>query len=182
MNKMSGVFPNETTIYIVSANTNASTLTAADAVKGEISDWSLTGFNQESDYKNLFGGQLEIEKPRTNGEIQFSVSVNNSASSTLDRWDLFNFSDGTSSSETSNQMVYISFYTDSKLKFYAFNNTKVTTGDTKMTADAELNKSVTLKGAAVTPLGVSNLRTSTITGSTLIGNNNSFINGVWSSD
>jgi len=179
---MAGVFPNETTIYIVAANTNASSLASSDAVKGEISSWSQSGFGQKSDYKNLFGGQLEIEKPREAGEMSFDVSVNNAAASTLDRWDTYNFSDGTSASETQNKMVYIGHYTGGKLKVLALNNVRVTTGDTEMNADEELMKSVTLECASTTPLGTANLRTSTIAGSTLEGNDSAFLNGVWSSN
>ena len=178
---MAGVFPNETTIFIVAANTDASSLALTDAVKGEISDFKQSGLEEDTTIKDVFGGQIEIEKPRSQGEISFNVSVQNTAGSVLDRWDKFRFSDGTSASESVIKQVYIQHYTNSLLKVFCVNNCRVTTGDTSMNANEELQKSITLKFNAVTPLGVANLRTSTISGSTLVANSNAFVNGVWSS-
>jgi hypothetical protein len=47
-----------------------------------------------------------------------------------------------------------------------------------MNAEEELMMSVTFKCNAQTPLGVSNVRTSTISGSTMVANANTFLN--WS--
>lgn len=179
---MAGVFPNETSIYIVAANTDGSALTANDKVVGEIRNFKISGLEQEDDLKNVFGGQISIEKPRTKGEISFDVSVQNTAASTLDRWDALKFPNGLSSDETGIKMVYISHYSNSLLKFLAMNNCRCEVSETTMNADEELMKSVTLRFNAVTPLGTANLRTSTISGTTLVGNSNAFINGVWSSN
>lgn len=159
---MAGVFPNETYIYIVNANTNGSALATSDMVVGEIRDFKISGLEQENDYKNLFGGQLEIEKPRGNGEVSFSISVSNTAVSTLDRWDNYKFPTGKSSDETANKAIFISHLSNGLWKTVAVNNARITTLDTEMNADEELMKSVTFKFAATTPLGVSNLKTSSV--------------------
>ncbi len=167
---MAGVFPNETSIFIVAADVNGSAVTTASKIVGEIKDFKISGLEQENDYKNLFGGQLEIEKPRSNGEVSFSISVANTAASVLDRWDNYKFPTGKSTDETSNQAVFISHLSNGIWKTVAINNAKVTTLDTEMNADEELTKSITLKFAAVTPLGVANLRTSALAYSTTFFN------------
>ena len=175
---MAGVFQNETKIYICAVNTNGSAVAAADGVVGEIRNFKISGMEEVSDLKNVFGGQIEIEKPRTRGEISFDVSVSNTAGSTLDRWDKLKFPNGISSDETLQKTIWIEHYSNSLLKVYGINNARCEVGDTTMNADEELMKSVTLKFNAVTPLGVANVRTSTISGSTIPANANAFMN--WS--
>jgi hypothetical protein len=181
---MGGVFPTETSIYIVAANTNASALSTTDKISGEISNFELSGLNIDPEYKNLFGGQLEIVKPRGEGELTFDISVSNTVASSFHRWSNMDFpTTGTSIDTPASKMVYISFYSNSLLNVLALNNAKVTTHDTSMSAEEELQKSVTLKFAYMTPLGTANVRASTVSGTTLVGNTVAFLNaGVWSSN
>lgn len=178
---MAGVFPSEMAIYIVAANVGSSALAASDKISGEISNFSITGADQENEFKNLFGGQLEITKPRGNGEVSFDISASNTLASRLDFWDLAKFPGGLSNADSVGKCVYISAFSNAFLKVFAMNNAKVVVGETNMTAEDELQKTVTLRFAYATPTGAANLRTSTISGATLVGNASAFFSSNWTS-
>lgn len=164
---MGGVFQNDVSIYIGAADTVGSAIaTAVNKIIGEISNFSISGLEQENEFKQLFGGQLEIEKPRSNGTISFDISVSNVAASALDRWDLYKFPTGLSSEETANKAIVIAAISNGIWKTIAINNARVTELTTEHSADGELTKSVTFSFAATTPLGVANLKTSTLAPST----------------
>jgi hypothetical protein len=164
---MGGVFQNDVSIYIGAADTVGSAVASAtNKIVGEISNFSIGGLDQENDYKQLFGGQLEIEKPRSNGTVTFDVSVSNVATSAFDRWDLYQFPTGLSSEETANKCIVIAAISNGIWKTIAINNARITSLETEHSADGELTKSVTFSFAATTPLGVANLKTSTLAPST----------------
>ncbi len=164
---MAGVFPSETLIFIADADTAGSAgAVAANGIVGEIRNFKVSGMEQENEVKNVFGGQIEIEKPRTKGEISFDISVSNAYASSLERWDLMKFPTGTSADETVGKAVFIQHSTGGKYLSIAINNAKTEVGETEMNADEELTKSVTLRFNAVTEAGVANLRTSAVAAST----------------
>jgi hypothetical protein len=159
---MGGVFQNDVSIFIAPAGTNGSAVTVAHKIAGEISNFKVSGLEQENDYKQLFGGQLEIEKPRSPGTVSFDVSVSGLAASTLDRWDLYKFPTGLSTDETANKAIFIASLVDGVWKTVAINNARITTLDTEHSADGELTKSATFSFAASTALGAANLKTSAL--------------------
>lgn len=175
---MAGVFRDETSIYILANDVSGSTATANDQIKGEVRSFKVSGGEQEQDTKYCFGGDITIEKPRTPLEISMDISIQNTAGSVLDRWDKYKYPNGIATDDTPIKSLWVSHYTNSLLKVRGFNNIRVTSLETDMNAEEELMMSVTFKCNAQTPLGVSNVRTSTISGSTMVANANTFLN--WS--
>ena len=100
--------------------------------------------------------------PRSQFEISFDVIVQNSAASTLDRWDTFKCAtDGTS------KAIYIEHNSNSLYKTFAFNNAKAITWEPTMAADDMLRGTMTFKFSATTELGAANLKTSAAAKSTI---------------
>lgn len=60
-------------IYIADANTDVSTLSASDVIKGEIREYSFDGAEQEFEIENVFGGQIDIINPRTAATIELTI-------------------------------------------------------------------------------------------------------------
>lgn len=172
---MAGVFQNETSIYILAEDVSGSTATAADKIVGEIRNWKVSGGELETDVKHCFGGDIEIEKPRTPIEVSMDISVQNTYGSTLDRWDKFKYPNGVATDESATKSLWITHYTNGLLKVRGYNNIRVTSLETDMNAEEELMMSITFKTPALTELGATNIRTSTITGSTIVGNGSDFL-------
>lgn len=165
---MGGIFPSDTSIYIAAADTVASALAASDKIAGEIEKWNLTGGNQEIEAVPVIGGFVDKEKPREQFEISFDVIVQNTAASTMDRWDTLKFgSTLKSSGEGSAKMIYVQAQgaTTSLWKVFAFNNCRAVTWEPEMSADDMLRGTITFKFSPTTSTGVSNLATSTVTSS-----------------
>jgi len=173
---MAGIFRDETSIYLLTASVSGSTATAGDVIKGEIRSFKVSGGEQDVDTKYCFGGDLDIEKPRTPLEISMDISVQNTSASVLDRWDKLKYPNGVATDEAPIKSLWVSHYTNSLLKVRGFNNIRVTSLETDMNAEEELMMSVTFKCSSQTPLGVSNVHTSTISGTTIVANANAFLN------
>lgn len=160
------VFPNEVSIFIQAANTNGSALVAGDKVIGEITNWKINGGSIAKDLVNVFGGQLDIRKPREMIEISFDIYANNLYTSALQRWHTANMSDGTSASLPVQKTVFLSAYSNSNWQTFAFNYADVTTSDIEQAADEALKQTITLKVVPVSTLGVANMKSSTLAYST----------------
>ena len=161
-----GVFPNETNIFIQSANVNGSALVAGDKIIGEITNWKVNGGAISKDLVNVFGGQLDIRKPREMVEVSFDIYTSNLYSSTVDRWNSYNFSDGTSSSLPIQKSIFISSLSNSLWRTIAVNYADITTSEPEMAADDALKFSVTFKVVPLSTLGVANLKSSSLAYST----------------
>ena len=167
---MGGVFPNETSIYIVAADVNASALTVNDKIVGEFTNWKKSGGEKDSESIPVIGGFVDKDKPQAQIELSFDFIVQNTATSTLDRYDVFQYGSGlTSATSGSDRAVYISHISGGFSKLTGFNNCNVITTESNMDADDMLRGTMTLKLSPQTALGVANIRTSTISGSTLPG-------------
>jgi hypothetical protein len=163
---MAGVFPSETSIYIVANNTNGSALTDAGKIVGEITNWSKSGGEQEIEAIPVIGGFVDKESPRSQMELSFDVIVSNTASSTLDRYDTFYMgSGGTSAGESSPYSIFITSTNGTTHKTFAFNNCRAVTWEPEMAADDMLRGTITFKLSPTTPLGVANLRSSALAAS-----------------
>jgi len=167
---MGGIFPNETTIYIGTADQLTTELChSSNAVVGEIEKFNLSGGNQDIESVPVIGGFVDKEKPREQFEVSFDVIVNNLASSTFNRWDELKFGPTlTSVGEGSNKAIAIVMSTGgvTPFKVYAFNNVKAVTWEPEMNADDMLRGSITFKFSPSTNLGAPNLKTSTVATST----------------
>jgi hypothetical protein len=159
---MAGIFPNETSVYIVAAGTNGSALTAADKVVGEITNWSQSGMDRDVESIPVIGGYVDKENPRSQGEISFDVIVQNTAASTLDRWNTYAMSSGLSSDEPVSKAIFIYSTNSSTHLTLAINNATLTSMERTMDADDMLRYSVTFKFSPTTALGTSNLKSSSL--------------------
>lgn len=163
---MAGVFPNETSIYIVNKDTNGSALTDAGKIVGEITNWNKSGGEQEIESIPVIGGFVDKESPRSQMELSFDVIVNNTSASTLDRYDTFYMgTGGTSAGESVEKAIFITATTGTGYKTFAFNNCRAVTWEPEMAADDMLRGTITFKLSPTTPLGVANLRTSALAAS-----------------
>jgi hypothetical protein len=166
---MGGVFPSETSIFIVAAGVNGSALTAADKVVGEVTEWNLSGGEKDIESIPVIGGFVNKENPRSQFEVSFDVIIQNTAASTLDRWDTYKYgTTGTSANEGSAKAIFISSLTNGSTswKTFAANNCEAVTWEPTMAADDMLRGTLTFKFAPTTELGVANLRTSALAYST----------------
>ena len=164
---MGGVFPSETSIFIVASGTAGSALTAADKVAGEITNLSQTGGEQDIESIPTIGGYVDKEKPRTQFELSFDVIIQNTVASTLDRWDIYKYgTTGSASAEGADKAIFISMLTGGNWKTYAFNNCRAVTWEPEMAADDMLRGTITFKFSPTTALGVTNLKTSALAYST----------------
>jgi len=167
---MAGVFPNETSVYIVNAGTNGSALTAADKIIGEITSWSQSGMNREIESIPVIGGFVDKENPRDQGEISFDVIVQNTVASTLERWNNYAMASGLSANEPVDKAIFIYSTNGTTSIGLGINNASITSMERTMDADDMLRYSVTFKFSPTTPLGASNLKTSSLNVSTTFFN------------
>jgi len=167
---MGGIFPNETTIFIGTADQVTTALChSSNAVVGEIEKFGLSGGNQDVESVPVIGGFVDKEKPREQFEVSFDVIVANTSASTFDRWDTLKFGTAlTSAGEGANKAIAIVMNSNgaSPYKVYAFNNVKAVTWEPEMNADDMLRGTITFKFSPTTSLGAPNLKTSTVTTST----------------
>jgi hypothetical protein len=159
---MAGIFPNETTVYIVNANVNGSALATSDRVIGEITNWTQSGMDRETESIPVIGGFVDKEQPRSQGEISFDIIVANTSTTTLDRWNNMAMSTGKSDAEPVDKAVFIYATNGTTSTTLGINNANITSMERKMDADDMLRFSITMKFSPTTSLGVSNLRTSSV--------------------
>lgn len=101
-------------------------------------------------------------------EVSFDVIVSNLSISTLDRYDVFKYGDGlTSATEGDAKAIFIVHNTGGNTKVFAMNNCRTITWEPTMSADDMLKGSINFKFSPTTPLGVANLKTSSLAGSTI---------------
>lgn len=164
---MGGIFPNETTIYISTSSTNAADVASSDSIVGEITNWNLSGGEADVESIPVIGGFVDKENPRTQFEASFDVIVQNTATSTLDRYDIYKYGTGlTSATEGDDKSIWIQHISNSFTKMLGMNNVKAITWEPEMAADDMLRGTITFKFSPTTELGSANLKTSSIAGST----------------
>jgi hypothetical protein len=160
------IFPNEVSIFIQAAGTNGSALTVADKIVGEITNWKVSGGAISKDLVNVFGGQLDIRKPREMIEVSFDVYSNNLYTSALTRWESYTGSDGTTSTLPVQKVIFISAISNGNWMTYAVNYADVTTSDIEQAADDAIKQTITFKVVPLSTLGVANLKSSALAYST----------------
>lgn len=161
-----GVFPNETSIYIVAAGTVGSAATAADKIVGEITNWKINGGSISKDLTNVFGGQLDIRKPREMIEVSFDVYTSNLSTSAIDRWKSYDMSDGTSASLPTQKAIFITSISNGVWRTLGVNYADIVTSEPEMAADDALKFTISFKAVPLSTLGVANLKSSALAIST----------------
>jgi len=159
---MAGIFPSETSVYIVAAGTNGSAVTAADKVIGEITSWSQSGMDRETESIPVIGGFVDKENPRSQGEISFDIIVQNTVASTIDRWNTMTMLNGLSANEPVSKAIFIYSTNGTTSMGLGINNCDINSMERTMDADDMLRYSVTFKFSPTTALGASNLKASSL--------------------
>lgn len=160
---MGGIFPNETYVYIAPLNTNGSALATSDKVVGEITNWKMSGGQKDTESIPVIGGFVDKDKPREQYEMAFDLIVQNTATSTLDRWDTFKYgTTGSAANEGTDKSIFISHISGGNWKTFACNNCSAITWEPEMAADDMLRGSMTFKFSPTTALGSTNLKTSAL--------------------
>jgi len=160
---MAGVFPSEGSIYIEAADALASALASSDAIKGEITNISINGGEQDVETVHAIGGDIDKEMPRSQFEVSFDVVIQNTSVATLDRWDIFKYGSGlTSATEGDNKAIFLDFATGSFNKVVAMNNCRSVTWEPELAADDMFKGSMTFKFSPLTGAGLANLKTQSV--------------------
>ena len=157
------------TIYIVAATTEPSALTDSDAVKGEITNWSLTGGNQDIESVPAFGGFIDKEKPREQFELSMDVTPQITGTAAIDnRWDTYRYgSTLLSTGEGGTYRIFIQAYDGTNYKSTGFDNCKSVTWEPSHSADDNLGGTMTWKFSPEDSVGAANLVTSNVVATSL---------------
>lgn len=157
------------TIYIVPNTTAPSALASSDAVKGEITNWSLSGGNQDVESVAAFGGFIDKEKPRAQFELSMDVTPKlDSTASVTNRWDIFKYgSTLLSTGEGSDYRIFIEAKDGSNYKSTGFDNCRAVTWEPNHSADDNMGGTMTWKFSPEDDTGAANLATSNVAASAL---------------
>jgi hypothetical protein len=159
---MGAIFPNETSIYIVSAGVSGSSLATSDAVTTEITNWSTSGGERDVESVPVFGNAfIDKEMPRSQYEVSMDVvcSYDNAA-----RWEslVMGGSIASSSAESSSESdlfrIFIQATDGTTYKSMAMDNVRAVIFDGEMSADEYWKGSITFKFSPTTSTGASNLK------------------------
>jgi len=165
---MGGIFPDEATIWIGEFDVEPSTIaTSTTAVTGEISNFSESGGEKDTESIPVFGGgNVDKETPRSQMEISFDVEMQYGADST--RWDVFKYGSGlTSATEGTKKTIFIQWTDGTNYYSRAYNNANGVTWNPTSSADGNLKGSMTFKLSPTTSANAANLQISTVAASTL---------------
>lgn len=165
-----GLFPDESTIYIVSADTAGSAIASSDGVSGEVSNYSESGGDKEISSIPVFGGgNIDKEEPRSQVEVNFDVELQYSPENgNITKWDEYKLGSGLSSStEGASKAIYIQWTDGSNYYTRAYNNARAITWNPESAADGNLKGSITFKLSPTTSANSANLQVSAVAASTL---------------
>jgi hypothetical protein len=144
-------------IYIVAADTAPSALTDADIIKGEITNYSKSGGEDDVETVNAFGGDIDKEKPQSQMEIEFEVTP---AIEDADRWDAYIYgkTNGVfvANKSVGDRAIYIHAKSGGTHYSWAFNNCNSVSWDWDHSADDNLSGNFTFKLSPQNRAGISN--------------------------
>lgn len=155
-------------IAIMTADTNPSAVAATDYIEGEITNYSQSGGNTDSESVPAFGGFIDKDKPAE--QIEFSMEfVPSIDGSNVDRWRALSMakdvaSSGkniyTSASATSTQpgkkAVFLEALSGTNYDCDCYNNADVTVTEKEHSADDNRTGNITLKLSPENKSGVAN--------------------------
>ena len=142
---MAAINRGDVKIYIAEAGTNGSSITDADAVKGEITSWGLSGGNKDVESVAAFGGFVDKEKPREQFELTLEV-IPKIDTDDSNRWDLYKYGVGlTSATEGTKKAIFVEATSAAGNKTWGFNNCFAVTWEPSHSADDNLSGSFTFK-------------------------------------
>lgn len=156
-------------IYIVPATTAPSALASSDVVKGEITNWSLGGGNQEIESVAAFGGFIDKEKPREQFELSMDVTPKIEATASIvNRWDTYRYGSTLKSTGSGDMYrIFIQAVDSSSYKSTGFDNCRSVTWEPNHSADDNMGGTMTWKFSPEDSLGSPNLATSNVAATAL---------------
>lgn len=164
---MTAISRKKVTIYIVDADTAASTLADSDSYKGEIKSYAKSGGEKDVESDPVFGGFVDKEKPRSQVELAFEVIP---SLEDAPRWDALAYVEDsgntgvyTMAGEPSKRAVFIQATDGTSSQSWGFNNAGVTVYDFEHNADDNQTSNMTLKFSPTDDSGVSNFMTAATT-------------------
>jgi len=165
-----GIFPDEATITIGTATLQGSTIASSDSVTGEVSNFSESGGEKDTESIAVFGGgNIDKETPRSQFEVSFDVHLQYTPTNgNSTKWDAFKFGSGlTSSTEGVSQTIYVEWSDGSNYYTRAYNNAKAVSFSPTSSADGNLTGTITFKlsptdSAAADNMQVVNTAASTV--------------------
>lgn len=164
-----GIFPDEATISVVAADINGSALASTDSVTGEVSNFSETGGEKDTESIPVFGGgNIDKENPRSQVEVSFDVELQyNPDQGDATKWDVFKYGAGlTSATEGASKAIFVQWTDGSNYYTRAYNNAKAVTFNPESSADGNLRGTLTFKLSPTTSAGTANVRIAAVASST----------------
>ena len=165
------IFPEEATITIGAVD---DAVTAGVSVEAEITNFSESGGEEETESVPVFGGgNIDLVKPRTQIEVSFDVVLRHSAdSSTVLKWDSYKWGDITSDSVDSagsaaSNTVYIEFTDGTNFYTRGYNNAKGVQFEPESSADDMLRGTMTFKLSPTDATGNANLKVTSLAATTI---------------
>jgi len=155
-----GIFPDEATIYIVTSGTAGSALVASNAVTGDVSNFSESGGDKDTESIPVFGGgNIDKENPRSQVEVSFDVEMQYVPTyGAITKWDAFKYGTGlTSATEGTAQAIFIQWTDGTYYYTRMYNNAKGVTWNPTSAADGNLKGTMGFKLSPTTSAGTANV-------------------------
>jgi len=165
-----GLFPDEASIYIVSADTDGSELTNDDLVTGEVSNYSETGGDKETSSIPVFGGgNVDKEDPRGQIEVSFDIEMQYTTPyGVATKWDAFKYGSGlTSATSGAKQAIFIQWTDGTNFYTRAYNNASAVSWNPTSAADGNLKGTISFKLSPTTANASANLKIASTAASTI---------------
>lgn len=144
-------------IYIVNADTDPSALASTDIVKGEITQYSKSGGEDDAETVHAFGGDISKDKPRSQIELSFEITP---SMEEADRWDklVYGLTNGVyvSNKSVGDKAIFIQAKNGSSFKTHAFNNCNSVNWDWQHEADDNRTGTFSFKLSPESRTGIAN--------------------------
>jgi hypothetical protein len=162
-------------IYIANAGTAPSALTSTDLVTGEITNYSLSGGESDSESVAAFGGFIDKEKPTSQFELSLEVTPSLASATAAVSWanrsrvketigasTVYTVTNAAATASVvypTAKMIVISAYDSATSVFntVAYNNADITTFEMSHAADDNRTLNLTFKFSPQTAAGKSNV-------------------------
>jgi hypothetical protein len=157
-------------LWIVAASAQPSTLLANTTfngsnlgyIAGQIRSYSKTGGEDQVDSQAVFGGFVDIEKPRSQFEMSFEIVPD--VDTNPDIWDAFIYGTNASgvyatNADAANKAIYIQATNSTNNKSWGMNNCNAVSFEFQHNADENQTGTLKFKFSPTDPNGIPNFMT-----------------------
>jgi len=166
-----GIFPDEATISIVVAGIVGSAVASSDSVTGEVSNYSESGGERDTESLPVFGGgNIDKENPRSQVEVSLDVEMQYlTPTGLVTKWDAYKYGAGLkSATEGVAQAIFIQWTDGTNFYSRCYNNAKGVSWNPTSSADGNLKGTMTFKLSPTTASGVANVQVSAVATSAMV--------------